>query len=519
MRNSWENARWESTSSDMQMNQEYRPLPAINGLPLALYRAGQVRSMELHAIETFGISGETLMERAGTFTYRKIREQWPDAADITFLCGTGNNGGDGHVIARLARQEGLNVRILQLGDSSRMTEFTRKNAERSYEAGVRTEIFYGLPDKTDLIVDAMLGTGLDRPVGGLWAEAINSVNRHSAPVVAVDIPSGLNADTGRVFGCAVEADMTATFIALKQGMFTGQGPGLCGRIVFSGLDIPAQVFATTILSARRLDWKRQRALIPSRQSYTHKGDFGHVLVVGGAPGFSGAARLAGEAALRAGAGLVSIATHPDHAAMLNIACPELMCHGVNRPADLEPLLEKCDVVALGPGLGQGVWGRVFFNALRDSLKPIIMDADALNLLAGQPIRVDNRIITPHPGEAARLLDSSVEKIEIDRFRAVSDLQAEYGGVVVLKGSGTLVKSGRERPPSACSHGNPGMATAGMGDVLTGVIAAFVAQGLDLETAAESGVALHAAAADLSISEGMRGMMASDLFPDIRQLLG
>jgi NAD(P)H-hydrate epimerase len=205
--------------------------------------------------------------------------------------------------------------------------------------------------------------------------------------------------------------------------------------------------------------------------------------------------------------------------MMNVTCPELMCHGVNRPADLEPLLEKCDVVALGPGLGQGVWGRVFFNMLRDSIKPVVMDADALNLLAGQPIRVDNRIITPHPGEAARLLESSVEKIEIDRFRAVSDLQAELGGVVVLKGAGTLVKSSRERPPSVCSQGNPGMATAGMGDVLTGVIAALVAQGLDLETAAESGVALHAAAADLGISEGMRGMIASDLFPDIRQLLG
>jgi NAD(P)H-hydrate epimerase len=503
----------------MQMNQEYRPLPSINGLPLALYRAGQVRSMELHAIETFGIAGETLMERAGAFTYEMIRKRWPDAGDITFLCGTGNNGGDGHVIARLAREEGLSVRILQLGDSSRMTEYTRTNAERSFQAGVRTEIFCGLPDKTDLIVDAMLGTGLDRPVGGLWAEAIQSVNRHSAPVVAVDIPSGLNADTGRIFGCAVEAEMTATFIALKQGMFTGQGPGLCGKIVFSSLEIPAQVYASTILSARRLEWKRQRALIAPRKGNAHKGDFGHVLIVGGAPGLSGAARLAGEAALRTGAGLVSVATHPDHAALMNIGCPELMCHGVNRPADLEPLLEKCDVVAMGPGLGQGVWGRVFYNMLRDSSKPVIMDADALNLLANQPIRDDNRIITPHPGEAARLLESSVEKIEIDRFRAVGELQAELGGVVVLKGAGSLVKSSRERPPSVCSHGNPGMATAGMGDVLTGMIAALVAQGLDLETAAESGVALHAAAADLSAPEGMRGMIASDLFPDIRQLLG
>jgi NAD(P)H-hydrate epimerase len=313
--------------------------------------------------------------------------------------------------------------------------------------------------------------------------------------------------------------MTATFIALKQGMFTGQGPGLCGKIVFSSLEIPAQVYASTILSARRLEWRRQRTLIAPRKGDAHKGDFGHVLIVGGAPGFSGAARLAGEAALRTGAGLVSVATHPDHAALMNIGCPELMCHGVNRPADLEPLLEKCDVVAIGPGLGQGVWGRVFFNMLRDSDKPVIMDADALNLLANQPTRGDNRIITPHPGEAARLLESSAEKIEIDRFRAVGELQAEFGGVVVLKGAGTLVKSSRERPPSVCAHGNPGMATAGMGDVLTGMIAALVAQGLDLETAAESGVALHAAAADLSAPEGMRGMIASDLFPDIRQLLG
>jgi NAD(P)H-hydrate epimerase len=217
--------------------------------------------------------------------------------------------------------------------------------------------------------------------------------------------------------------------------------------------------------------------------------------------------------------MVTIATHVDHASLMNIGFPEIMCHGIIRPNDLDPLLERCSVIAIGPGLGKGVWGRVIFNSLRETGKPVVMDADALGLLAERSEGYRKRIMTPHPGEAARLLDLEAAEIQRDRFAAIAKLQSLYGGTIVLKGAGTLVSSADERPTAVCSEGNPGMATAGMGDVLTGVIAGLVAQGLDLEIAAETGVALHAAAADEAAKEGMRGMIASDLFPYIRRLLG
>ena len=337
------------------MNQPHRVLPNIEGLPHALYTAEQVRHMDNLAIEAFGIAAEALMERAGVFTFRKIREYWPDARDITILCGTGNNGGDGYVVARLARDAGINVRILQVGDPNTMKGPALMNAERCFEDGLRAEMFQGLAASTDLIVDAMLGTGLDRPVGGLWAQAIESVNRHAAPVISIDIPSGLNSDSGFIMGQAVQADVTTTFIALKQGMFTGQGPDCCGRIEFNSLEVPAKIYASEILSARRLDWSRQKTYLHPRQKSMHKGEAGHVLVIGGTPGLSGAVRLAGEAALRSGAGMVTIATHADHASLMNIGFPEIMCHGIIRPNDLDPLLE--DAVVGGAELAFARGGR------------------------------------------------------------------------------------------------------------------------------------------------------------------
>ncbi|MEJ2309364.1 MAG: NAD(P)H-hydrate dehydratase [Gammaproteobacteria bacterium] len=501
------------------MNQPLRTLPDIEGLPHALYTAEQVRRMDRLAMQEFGLPSEILMERAGSFAFDRIREQWPAASDLTVLCGTGNNGGDGYVVARLARAAGMNVRILQLGNPNAMQGAAAANAGRCAAEGLHAEMFHGLPASTDLIVDAMLGTGLDRSVGGLWAEAIESVNRHRAPVLSLDIPSGLNSDSGAIMGHAIEADVTTTFIALKRGMFTGDGPDCCGRVEFSSLDVPARLYAAEILSARRLDWRRQQTYLQPRKATMHKGEAGHVLVIGGSPGFSGAARLAGEAALRSGAGLVSIATHPDHASFMNVGLPEIMCHAIATPDQLDALVERCDVIAIGPGLGRGAWGREIFNALAESDRPVVMDADALGLLCGNHAGFRQRIMTPHPGEAARLLGVDAGQIQQERFAAAAKLQSLYGGTVVLKGAGTLVTSGDNRPPAVCSEGNPGMATAGMGDVLTGVIAALLAQGLDSAVAAETGVALHAAAADEAAKQGMRGMIASDLFAPIRRLLG
>lgn len=252
----------------------------------------------------------------------------------------------------------------------------------------------------------------------------------------------------------------------------------------------------------------------------HKGQCGHVLVVGGESGYSGAVRMAGEAALRVGAGLVSIATRIEHASLLSLTRPELMCHGVMGATELMPLLKKADVVIVGPGMGRSPWAQKLLYLVLKSDKPaIVVDADGLNLLVDKPQQKMNWILTPHPGEAARLLNKNVDEIQRDRFSAIRQLQQQFGGVCVLKGAGTLIKGPDDAIPSICKSGNPGMATAGMGDVLSGVIGGLLAQGIPLTDAAKLGVLVHAMAADLAVEErGERGLIATDLMGYLRQMV-
>lgn len=492
-----------------------RPMPDSPHLPHALYRAAQVRAFDRTAIEVHGIPGIELMERAGAAAYDLLRKHWPGHRDLTVLAGAGNNGGDGYVVARLAHQEGLRVQVLQLADPGRLTGDAARAFSDYRDAGGRFEPYGSLPVRPGIIVDALLGTGLERPVEGQWALAVGAVNRSRCPVMAIDIPSGLHADTGAILGVAVRADLTLSFIGLKQGLFTGVGPDCCGKIHFTALGIPAVVYGGEILSARRLDWQQQASTLAPRRRAAHKGDFGHVLIVGGAPGMSGAVRLAGEGALRAGAGLVTIATHPDHAALLNLTRPELMVTGVARTRDLDPLIERADVIAIGPGLGRGPWGRDLWGEMKGLPKPLVVDADALNLLSEGPMRREDWILTPHPAEAARLIGTTAAEVQRDRFEAARRLQSGLGGVVVLKGAGTLIQGSSHRPPALCSDGNPGMATAGSGDVLTGVVAALRAQGLETEEAACLGVCLHAAAGDRAARLGEKGMLAGDILEALR----
>jgi ADP-dependent NAD(P)H-hydrate dehydratase / NAD(P)H-hydrate epimerase len=494
-----------------------RSMPDNTRLPHALYRAEQVRSLDRCTIRDHGIPGISLMNRAGSAAYRILRERWPEVHELTVLAGVGNNGGDGYAIARLARADGLAVRVLQLGDPARIRGDAALSLDAWRGAGGTIEPYQGLPRRSDLLVDALLGTGLERPVEGIWAEAIRTVNAHSAPVLAVDIPSGLHADTGQVMGVAVRATATVSFIGLKLGLFIGAGPERCGDIFFSALSIPAVVYSSEVAAARRIDWAQQAMRLGRRPRTAHKGSFGHLLVIGGAPGMAGAARLAGEAALRAGAGLVSVATHPAHAAFLNSARPELMVTPVVAARDLAPLIERADVVAIGPGLGREPWGRDLWACVRGLAVPLVVDADALNLLAEDPQSGPDWVLTPHPGEAARLLGTDTSAVERDRIAGVRALQGRFGGVAVLKGAGTLVQGEASRPPAVCSDGNPGMATAGSGDVLTGIIGALRAQGLAAEEAAGAGVCLHAAAGDQAARRGERGLIASDIIAALRPL--
>lgn len=494
----------------------YRTLPETDELPRALYTAAQVRGFDRLAIEHFGIPGGELMERAGQATFALLRRTWPRARRLIVLAGVGNNAGDGFVVARLARQTGLEVQVLQVGDRERLRGDALDNATRWREMGGAWRAFDGIPADAELIIDALFGTGLERPVGGAWAEAIAATNVHPAPCLAIDLPSGLHADTGVVLGSAVRAAATISFIGLKLGLFTAEGPDCVGAVTFAGLGVPAAVYASSPLTARRIDGSILGRLLGPRRRNAHKGHFGHVLVIGGNHGMGGAARLAAEAALRVGGGLVSLATRTAHVAPILAARPEVMVHAVESVDDLSGPLRQASVIAIGPGLGRDAWAQALWQAALAAERPLVVDADALHLLAAAPQRRDDWVLTPHPGEAATLLGLCTAEIGADRLGAVRQLQRRCGGSVVLKGAGSLIASAGEVPPAVCSAGNPGMASGGMGDALTGVVAGLLAQGLTLRDAAEAGVCLHASAGDAAAAAGgERGLLASDLIAQLR----
>ena len=489
----------------------------MQNLPDSLYSAASVRKLDSTAIEQFGIPGYTLMQHAGRALFNRLREHFPACESIAVICGAGNNAGDGYIVAALARDAGFRVRVASLVSPHQL----KGDALQAFNDWIATGGDVGHDVEAalvgvDVVVDALLGTGLQRPLVGDWLAAVEAINRQHAPVIAVDIPSGLSADTGWALGNAVRADLTVSFIGLKQGLFTGQARDFCGRILFDNLQIPDEVYERVRAQARLLQWKHLKGL-PNRSRSSHKGEYGHVLVVGGDYGMAGAARLAGEAALRAGAGLVSVVTRSAHVSALVAARPELMVFGVEDGVIPGDLLKRVSVIAIGPGLGRDGWGRALLAQVLEASLPVVLDADGLNRLVECKQYRDDWILTPHPGEAARLLMCDVSAIERDRFAAVKRLQTAYGGVIVLKGAGTLV-AGDSDLPAACPYGNPGMASGGMGDVLTGVLAGLVAQGLPLSEAAFLGVALHARAADSAAeASGERGLLASDLYPYIRAL--
>jgi NAD(P)H-hydrate epimerase len=479
----------------------------------ALYTAEQVRELDRRAIEELGIPGYELMTRAGHATLNGLRALWPASRSIAVLCGPGNNGGDGYVVARVARAQGLRTRAVALSEPSRLAGDARRAYDDFVAAGGRSEPWSPDVLGADVIVDAIYGTGLAREVSGDAATVIAAANGCGRPIVAVDIPSGLHADTGEVLGIATRAALTVTFIGRKLGCYLGAAPDCVGRLLFDDLAVPQQAYARQHPTARLLGEADVATALPRRRRGAHKGEHGHVLVIGGGPGMPGAARLAGEAALRAGAGLVTVAVHPDNAAVV-AARAELMCIPTGGAGDLAPALERATLLAIGPGLGRSEWARELLAAALESGRPAVVDADALNLIAESPRCSDRWVLTPHPGEAARLLGMSSDDVQGDRLAALRALQGRYGGTVVLKGSGSLVLSPGELP-RLCDRGNPGMATAGMGDVLTGVIAGIAAQCDDLAAAARAGVFVHAQAGDLAARRGERGLVAGDVLEQVR----
>jgi len=372
-----------------------------------------------------------------------------------------------------------------------------------------------------VIVDALLGTGLGGDVRGPYLSAIELINRSELPVMAVDIPSGLCADTGVVLGDAVQADVTVTLIGLKRGLLTAQAPDYTGAVVFNDLQVPAAVYQQVPATVHRLELPTCLAWLQPRRQTAHKGDFGRLLVVGGDLGMAGALVMAAEAAARSGAGLVRAATHPEHITAMVARCPEVMALPVSNGQQLSEPLGATDVVVIGPGLGKSPWSEQMLHQVRQAGLPTLLDADALNLLAAGDVVAtqcdSNWVLTPHPAEAARLLGISVAQVQADRFSAVQEISRRYGGVTLLKGAGTLICDGNST--LLCDCGNPGMASGGMGDVLSGIIGGLMAQGLSGMRAASLGAVLHAVAADRAAGDGQRSVLATDLLPPLRKLLG
>lgn len=496
-----------------------------DSLPQRLYRADQVRQLDRLAIASMRIDGFDLMMRAGRSAFRHLLNRWPHIRSLTLFCGGGNNGGDGYVMAGLAQKRGLKVQLYWLAAPDTLKGEAAQARDWAAAQGVAFQPWSsGASIQGEVLVDAMLGTGLNSAVRGSYAEAIAALNAAGAPVVAVDVPSGLSSDTGMPLGCAIKAELTVTFIGLKPGLLTGVGPDHTGRLVFDDLGVPPEIYDAVPQAARRIGWSQVAPWIPARQPCAHKGQFGRVLIVGGDEGMGGAVVMAAEAAARTGAGLISVATRSLHVPAILTRCPEVMARAVRSRHDLLPLLERADAVVIGPGLGTGAWSQQLLQVTLESGKPLVLDADALNLIAAQgwadQLQGQTHVMTPHPGEAARLLNCSVADVQSDRFAAAARLQQTFGGVVLLKGAGTLIVGEDEGSlPSLANVGNPGMATGGMGDVLSGMIGTFLAQGYGARASAELAACLHGEAARVAAwSKGYISLLPTDLIAALPALL-
>lgn len=482
-----------------------------------VYQTEQIREFERLAAERFGITGHILMARAAKAALDFMLRKWPHVKRIALFCGAGNNGGDGYALAELAYERGLQAMVFQVGDHDHLKNEARTAYEQCKKAHVPIQKFHDKVDlqHPDLIVDAICGIGIRDTLREEMVTALDAMRWTQAPVFAMDVPTGIDADTGLVLGAAIKAAATITFIGLKLGLLTGGGISYTGELVLNNLQLPPDLFSYVEPVAEKLQLHSFQNYLKPRLRDWHKGLSGHVLVIGGVSGFEGAVRMAGMAALRVGAGLASIATeiHSTHGMA---EWPELMCHGVDSIEELTPLLKKADVIIIGPGLGQSAWAKSMWDTAIQQDAWLVVDADGLNLLAQTPQIRDNWILTPHPGEAARLLGETSQIVQLDRLEAAKELARRYGGTVVLKGAGTIVVS-PNMLPGVCDKGNPGMATAGMGDILSGVIGGLLAQGIPPGEAARLGVLLHAAAGDMAAKDGERGMIATDLLPYLRRL--
>ena len=497
--------------------------------------AAEAREADRAAIEGYGIPGLLLMEHAARAVADAARELLAPAGRVVVVAGAGNNGGDGYAAARLLFVAGVLVHVVAVGDPARLRGDAAENAAMWTRIGGRTEPFAsraleGL-GPGDVVIDALFGTGLAREPEGDWAAAIDAVNDarvRGAGVVAVDLPSGLSADTGRPLGAVVEADVTVTFGTLKRGHVLHPGATLAGRVRVADISLPPDVLAGLAPEVRLLDEAHVRGLLPPRRADTHKGTFGHCLVLAGSFGKSGAAALAAKAALVGGAGLASVATRAGAIDAVLGHAMEIM--GVplegagplalaDAPALLDALEGKAALLA-GPGIPRGEeTGALLRRLLAAASCPVVLDADALNALAGGgPIEASTEVVvTPHPGEMARLAGISTADVQADRIGVAQRFARGNRCTVVLKGAHTVIAD-PDGTVAICPTGNAGMATGGSGDVLGGLVAALLSQGHPAAAAARVGVFVHGLAGDLrAAARGQAGLVAGDLLDGIAEV--
>lgn len=479
-----------------------------------VYTGTECREIDRIAIKELGIPGLRLMQRAARFAMTELLKRWPSPNSVSIICGTGNNAGDGYLLAVSLADKKIPVRVCQVGDPSRL----RGDAKWAFDSAVNqgVDISEDCDFESDVVVDALLGTGSKGAVRPPYAEAIRKINASSKSVVALDLPSGVDADTGGfLINEPVQANLTTCFVGRKLALLTGRARNVAGDIVHSALGIPEPAYEKVtglgVLSLQRSDLK-----LPPRKPSSHKGNYGHVLIIGGNRGMGGAPLLAGEACLRSGAGLVSVLTHPDYAASLLARRPELMVRGTPDGTLPPELVDRAEVVAVGPGLGVDEWAQNLLQGVIATDLPLVVDADALNLLAASKVTLPRAsIVTPHPGEAARLLGKTISDIEQNRLDAAKSLSTLTQSVGVLKGAGSLIAQNGELK-ALCDIAEPALSTAGSGDVLTGVIAGVYAQLTDPLQAACLGVYLHARAGQQAREQADgRAVIASDITDALR----
>ncbi len=507
---------------------------------IKIVTAAQMQELDRRTIHEAGIPGRTLMDRAGSGVVHYIEQILgpPRGKSITILCGKGNNGGDGFVVARLLHRGHANVRVLAMTPPSELSRDAATMYRQFVRAAGKSHIHLfssksqaqSLLRDSDILIDALLGTGLSSDVTGRYADAIDSINEAGRPVVAVDLPSGLHADTGAILGRAVRALLTVTFGLPKFGLFQGHGIDLAGSVRIVDIGIPPAYIESVQTRTCVMTSEFVRASLPARKPSSHKGTFGHAGIIAGSVGKTGAAAMAAQSALRVGAGLVTVAVPSSVNDILEsklleamtIPMPETKARTFARTAfdRLSAFIAARTAVAIGPGLSTHPETVELVQALIERLdRPAVLDADALNALAGRASVLTTckvpPILTPHPGEMARLeTDATSQSVNADRIGTAFRFARERGVLVVLKGARTVVA----RPDGAaaiCPTGNPGMATAGTGDVLTGMIVGLLAQGLASWDAACAATYLHGLAGDFAAAEkGEAGLIAGDVIERI-----